>query len=155
LRKYELLFITHPDYDDEKVAAVMQRYQDVITRGQGVVKTSEKWGKRRLAYELDGLREGLYILMTFDADGDVSAELDRLMKIDQDVVRHMISRMDQPRHKINPRKPREPHTDEPRVESAETGLPVKVVREAPAGSASEAETVSVSRAPKTGETTQP
>lgn len=152
MRKYELLFITHPDYDDEKVAAVIQRYQDAITRGKGVVKTSEKWGKRRLAYELDGLREGLYILVTFDAGRDVSAELDRLMRIDQDVVRHMISRMDHPRHKITPRKPRETRPEEPRVESSESARPVKVVREAPAATAPEAETVF--KAPKTGETAQ-
>lgn len=154
MREYELLFITNPDYDDEKTAAVMQRYQDVIVAGKGVVKTSEKWGKRRLAYELDGLREGLYILMTFQAERDVAAEIDRLMKIDQDVVRHMISRMDHPRHKISPRKPREVRTDGPRVESSEAGLPVRVVREAPVEAANEAETVSVSRAPKKGETTQ-
>ena len=91
MRKYELLFITHPDYDDEKIASLIERYRSVITGGKGTVKTAEKWGKRRLAYELNGLREGIYILMTFEAEREVAAELDRVMKIDQDVVRHLIS----------------------------------------------------------------
>lgn len=142
MRKYELLFITHPDYDEEKIAAVMKRYEDVISGGKGVVKTSEKWGKRRLAYELNGLREGLYILMVFEADREVSAELDRLMKIDQDILRHMISRLDHERHKISPKKkkasPEPARTDEPRVAAAGP-LPVRVVRETSPGTAPEAD----------------
>jgi len=132
LRKYELLFITNAEYDEEKVASIMKRYQDVITRGQGVVNTSEKWGKRRLAYEINDLREGLYILMTFDSGREVAAEIDRLMKIDQDVLRHMISRMDHPKRKASPKKvqQREEKAAEPKIESAES-VPVKVVNEAP------------------------
>lgn len=130
MRRYELLFITHPDYDEEKVSSVIQKYQDVITNGKGVVKSAEKWGKRRLAYEIDDMREGLYILMNFDAEREVSLELDRLMKIDQDIIRHMISRLDHPRHKISPRKPlRDNRPEEPRVEPVESAPAVKVVRE--------------------------
>jgi len=94
MRTYELLFITHPDYDEEQISSIISRYQDVITKGNGTVKTSEKWGKRRLAYEINGLREGLYILVIFDGPPTLAAEVDRVMKIDQDVVRHMITRID-------------------------------------------------------------
>ena len=151
MRKYELLFITHADYEEEKVASVIQKYQTVITNGKGTVKSSEKWGKRRLAYEIDEMREGLYILMAFDAERDVSLELDRLLKIDQDIVRHMVSRLDHPRHKISPRKPlREMRSDEPRVESGESGPAVRVVREPFPGPAPQAETGS--QTPKPGGT---
>lgn len=151
MRKYELLFITNAEYDEEKVTSVTKRYQDVITRGNGVVVTSEKWGKRRLAYEINDLREGLYILMTFDAEREVAAEIDRLMKIDQDVLRHMISRLDLVKRKPNPKKAaREERPEEPRVESGESA-PVKVVKEAPAPVAPPA---LPEEAPKTGEDPQ-
>ena len=154
MRKYELLFITYPDYDDEKIATLIDHYRGVITGGKGDVKTAEKWGKRRLAYELNGLREGTYILMTFEAEREVAAELDRVMKIDQDVVRHMISRVDHPRHKITPRKVvREVKTDEPKVEPTGAVLPVKVVRESP--DEASAETDPGAKAPKVGETSEP
>jgi small subunit ribosomal protein S6 len=151
LRKYELLFITNAEYDEEKVASVIQRYQDVITHGNGIVKTSEKWGKRRLAYEINDLRDGLYVLMTFDAEREVSAEIDRLMKIDQDVLRHMITRLDLVKRKAPPKKAAtETKVEEPRVESAEVAPP-RVVKEA----APQAETqVETEKAPKTGETTE-
>jgi small subunit ribosomal protein S6 len=136
LRKYELLFITHPEYDDEKIAAVISRYQDVITNGKGAVTSAEKWGKRRLAYEINDLREGTYVLVIFEAEREVAAELDRLMKIDQEILRHMISRLDNVKHKQ--RTPRQPQRKpvEPRIESAAAPA-VRVVKEAPAETAPE------------------
>lgn len=151
MRKYEVLFITNAEYDEEKVTSVTKRYQDIITRGNGTVVTSEKWGKRRLAYEINDLREGLYILMTFDSSREVAAELDRLMKIDQDILRHMISRLDLVKRKQNPTKAaREATPEEPRVESSESA-PAKVVQEAPAPVAAPS---LPEEAPKTGENPQ-
>ena len=57
MRLYELLFITRPDYDEEKIASLIARYTDLITKGNGIVKTAEKWGKRHLAYEINDLRD--------------------------------------------------------------------------------------------------
>lgn len=149
MRKYELLFIMNPESDEEKVTSVMKRYQDVITHGKGTVLTSEKWGKRRLAYEINDLREGLYILMTFDAEREVAAEIDRLMKIDQDVVRHMISRLDLVKRKANPKKAAKNAQEGPKVESAES-VPAKVVKEAPVEAAAPA----APEEPETGENPQ-
>lgn len=131
MRKYELLFITRPDYDEEKIASIISRYQEVITGGNGTVHSAEKWGKRRLAYEINDMREGLYIMMLFDAEHQVAAELDRLMKIDQEIVRHMISRLDNvKREKRTPRQPLK-RAPEPRIESGQAQT-VRVVKEAPA-----------------------
>jgi small subunit ribosomal protein S6 len=149
LRKYELLFIVSAESDEEKVASVMKRYEDVITHGNGTVLTSEKWGKRRLAYEINDLREGLYILMTFDAEREVAAEIDRLMKIDQDVMRHMISRLDLVKRKANPKKAAKEAQEGPKVESAES-VPAKVVKEAPVEAAAPA----APEEPETGENPQ-
>jgi small subunit ribosomal protein S6 len=130
LRSYELLFITRPDYDDEKVASVISRYQDLITNANGTIQSAEKWGKRRLAYEINDLREGVYILINFQAGSKVASELDRLMKIDQDVVRHMISRIEHPERRVPQKAAQKAKPEEIRVEPDETAPPVKVVREA-------------------------
>lgn len=97
MRTYEILFFTRPDVEDEKLAQIMAKYQEAITKAGGVVKTSEKWGKRRLAYEIDDLREGLYVIMTFEGPNSLPREIDRAMRMDQDIVRHMISRVEQAR----------------------------------------------------------
>jgi small subunit ribosomal protein S6 len=95
LRLYELLFIVNPDSDDEKIQSVITRYKEVIENGNGVLKSAEKWGKRRFAYEINDQREGLYILMFFESSPEVPGEIDRLMKIDQDIIRHVIVRKDE------------------------------------------------------------
>ena len=116
MRIYEVLFIVRPDYEEEQIASVIARYKGVIANDQGVVTAAEKWAKRRLAYEIAGFREGLYIIMTFEGTPDIAAELDRLMKIDQEVLRHMISRIDDiPNRVAEPRKERA-RTEEPRFE---------------------------------------
>lgn len=125
MRAYELLFITYPDYDSDQVAAIISRYTDVITEANGKVVAADRWAKRRLAYEINGLREGLYILVTFAAEQAVCAEIDRRMKIDQDIVRHMISRLE---HLPEPKE--KPTTQEPKIEPDEKGpASVEVVAE--------------------------
>lgn len=138
MREYELLYITHADYDEEQIAAVISRYNDVITNGSGIVKSAEKWGKRRLAYEIKDCREGLYILTYLEAPKEVAAEIDRLMKIDQDILRHMITRLDN--IKLKKRTPRQPLRRNPeplRVEPTPEA-PAKVTKEAPESAPAEA-----------------
>ena len=74
MKAYELLFIVAPTIDDETRAGVMKRIETTITDAQGVVDNVDNWGKRKLAYEINGL----------------SAELDRVLRINDAVVRHMI-----------------------------------------------------------------
>ncbi|HHY34744.1 MAG TPA: 30S ribosomal protein S6 [Firmicutes bacterium] len=104
MRLYELMFITRPDLDEEKVSSVIGKYQDIITSTGGQVKKQDKWGKRRLAYEIDGQREGVYVLITFEGEPALTRELDRLMKIDADLLRHMIVRASP--SSLEPPKPR-------------------------------------------------
>jgi len=94
LRIYEILFIVRPDYDEDQIAAVIEKYTDVIIKDGGTVLSAEKWAKRRLAYEIAGLHEGNYLIIVFEGTPDIVDEIDRLMKIDQEVIRHMISRID-------------------------------------------------------------
>ena len=90
MRDYEVLFILPPQVEDEAQDAVIKRFSDVIMGGGGEVVNIDKWGKRRLAYEIKDLNEGIYVLMNYKAPKETSQELDRLMKISDDIVRHLI-----------------------------------------------------------------
>lgn len=94
MRNYELLVLVRPDFDDEKIASIIARYTDIIRNHGGVVTTAEKWAKRRLAYEINRVRDGIYLIFVFQGSAQLASELDRLLKIDQDVMRHMLCRID-------------------------------------------------------------
>ena len=90
MKAYELLFFVAPSIDDETRAGVMKRIETTITDAQGVVDNVDNWGKRKLAYEINGLSDGDYTLIDFHADPANVAELDRVLRINDAVVRHMI-----------------------------------------------------------------
>ncbi len=90
MKAYELLYIVDPAIDDEKRAGVAKRIETIIAEGNGTLDNAESWGKRKLAYEINGLVEGDYTLVDFHADPASIAELDRILRINDNVVRHMI-----------------------------------------------------------------
>ncbi len=90
MKAYELLFFVSPNIDEESRAAVMKRIETTIVEAQGVVDNVDMWGKRKLAYEINGLTDGDYTLIDFHADPANVAELDRVLRINDAVVRHMI-----------------------------------------------------------------
>jgi small subunit ribosomal protein S6 len=92
VRTYETLYIVDPNLTDEQVQAVMDKYRGIVTSMGGEMIASERWDRRRLAYEVKGQREGIYILMYFNGEASVQAEIDRVMKISEDVFRHLITR---------------------------------------------------------------
>ncbi len=92
MKAYELLYIVDPAANDEVRAGVSARIDVAITSDGGQVDSVDNWGKRKLAYEIDGLEEGDYILINFHADPTQIAELDRVLRINDAVKRHMIVR---------------------------------------------------------------
>ena len=92
MKAYELLFFVAPTIDEETRAGVMKRIETTITATEGVVDNVDVWGKRKLAYEIIGLTDGDYTLIDFHANADSIAELDRVLRINDVVVRHMIVR---------------------------------------------------------------
>lgn len=89
-KKYEALYIVRPDLSDADVQKIADRYKGVVETNGGTVESAAKWDKRKLAYEINNLKEGNYILMHFEAGPKVPAELNRLLGITDDVVRHRI-----------------------------------------------------------------
>ena len=90
MKAYELLFFVAPNIDDETRLATMKRIETTIAEGKGKVDNVEDWGRRKLAYEINGLNEGNYTLIDFHADPANIAELDRVLRITGAVVRHKI-----------------------------------------------------------------
>ncbi|MDO4536663.1 MAG: 30S ribosomal protein S6 [Coriobacteriales bacterium] len=90
MKAYELLYIVDPSANEEVRAGVSARIDVAISAGGGAVDNVEDWGKRKLAYEIDGLAEGDYILINFHADPTQITELDRVLRINDAVKRHMI-----------------------------------------------------------------
>ena len=90
MKAYELLYIVDPSANDEVRAGVSARIDVTITSERGTIDSVEEWGKRKLAYEIDGLNEGEYVLINFHADPTQIKELDRVLRINDAVKRHMI-----------------------------------------------------------------
>lgn len=90
MKAYELLFFVAPTISDEDRVAVMKRIETTIAEGAGKVDNVDEWGKRKLDYEINGLTDGDYTLVNFHADPQNVAELDRVLRINDAVVRHMI-----------------------------------------------------------------
>lgn len=94
MNKYESMYIVKPDLTDADVKKIADRFKTLVEEKGGSVESAEKWDKRKLAYEINGFKEGNYVLMNFECDSTVPAELSRLMGINDDIIRHRIFRLD-------------------------------------------------------------
>ncbi|KXH80592.1 30S ribosomal protein S6 [Sporosarcina sp. HYO08] len=94
MRKYEIMYIIRPTVEEEAKKALIERYDEVLTSNGAEIIESKEWGKRRLAYEIDDLREGYYQLVTVNAGVEAIDEFTRLANINEDILRHMAVRLD-------------------------------------------------------------
>lgn len=91
MRKYELMYIIRPDIEQEAVQAAVDKFQGVISNDGGEITKHDVMGKRRLAYEIKKFRDGIYVLVNFTAQPAVVAELERQLKISDEVIRHLVT----------------------------------------------------------------
>ncbi|EPH05531.1 30S ribosomal protein S6 [Propionibacterium sp. oral taxon 192 str. F0372] len=94
MRKYEVMMIIDPETDERQVAALLEKHLKVITDAKGTVENQDIWGKRRMAYEINKKPEGIYVVLDITATPDTIAELDRLMSIDEAIMRTKVMRTD-------------------------------------------------------------
>ena len=90
MRKYETIFILHPSLDEEAVKANIEKFKGVIENGGGTLENVDFWGKRQLAYEIAKVNEGFYTLINFEANTELPKELDRVFRITDGVIRHIV-----------------------------------------------------------------
>ncbi|GKU25835.1 MULTISPECIES: 30S ribosomal protein S6 [Clostridium] len=90
MRKYETIFILHPTFEEEAVKATIEKFKGVIENGGGTIDNVDFWGKRKLAYEISKVNDGYYTLVNFTAGPELPRELDRIFRITDGVLRHII-----------------------------------------------------------------
>ena len=88
--KYEVLYIIDPAQGEEGIAALVEKFKALV-EANGTLTSIDEWGKRRLAYPINDLMEGYYVLMTMDAKPEFPAELDRVFKITEGIMRSLIT----------------------------------------------------------------
>lgn len=89
MRTYEVMYIIKA-LEDEVIDGVIAKFDKVLADNGATVEKTDRWGKKPLAYEIQDLSEGYYVLVTFNAEPAAVKELDRVMKITDEVLRHMI-----------------------------------------------------------------
>ena len=95
MNSYELLYNIKPTVEEEARAALIARFADIVKNDNGEVENIDEWGMRKLAYAIDYISEGYYVLMNFKANPDLPAELERNLKISEDVMRFMVVKKEQ------------------------------------------------------------
>ncbi|MGQ9584603.1 MAG: 30S ribosomal protein S6 [Anaerolineae bacterium] len=95
MREYELVFIVDPTQDEEGVNAITDRVTQVITRSKGEVTRVDVWGRRKLAYPIKKFREGTYVLLQMQIAPEGLPELERVLKLTEPVIRHLLVRADE------------------------------------------------------------
>ncbi len=93
MRHYEIVFLVHPDQSDQ-VPGMVERYQSVIERGNGVVHRAEDWGRRQLAYPIAKIHKAHYILMNVEVGQETIEELESAFRFNDAVIRNLIIRCD-------------------------------------------------------------
>ena len=94
MSKYEVMYILRPTLDEAGKTEVMNTLHDVITSNGGSIANVDDWGLKELAYAIDDMTKGYYVVITIDADAACVAEFDRRSRIHSQVVRHMIVNLD-------------------------------------------------------------
>ena len=150
MRTYELALVVNAKIDNDARAAVVEKAKDYIVRHGGTIGEIEEWGKRRLAYEIQKMNEGYYYFIPFDAEPDCPAQLEKRMRIMENVLRYLIVAKDEnDTFSVTPEKteeaeeeaaeaPAEETAEAPAEEAAEAEAPAEEAAEAPAEEAAEA-----------------
>ena len=140
---YEALFVIDLDIGDESVKAIIEKFKGMIEQSGKIVRIDD-WGKRRLAYPINDKNDGYYSLITFDAPADLPAEINRVAKITEGVMRAMVLKAVAPTAKAPAAIA--PASDEA-APAAEVEAPAAEATETPAAEAAEAPAAEAAEAP--------
>ena len=93
---YETMYILRPDIPEEEVETHVSKYRDLVTEAGAEVLDTQMRGKRRLAYSISGHKEGIYVQLTHNGDGQQVATLERAMRLSEDVIRYLTVKQEGP-----------------------------------------------------------
>ena len=89
--KYEVLYVLNPNLTEEETAGIVEKIKTLIEQNNGTIDELNEWGKRKLAYEINYLTEGYYVLVKFTSGPELPAELDRILGITDGVIRSLVT----------------------------------------------------------------
>jgi small subunit ribosomal protein S6 len=120
-RQYELVYILPPDSTEQQVAELHTQIEGAVSKMNGAIEKTENWGRRKLAYEIGHNKEGVYVLDVINGSGDLMKELDRRLRTMDQVIRHMVVRVDEEKRVVErTRSQRQANSERRRVKR---GLP--------------------------------
>jgi small subunit ribosomal protein S6 len=133
-RFYEVMFIVRPDVEDADLDKLIAGFEHTVTGGGGKVRSTEKLGRRKLAYTVRKFNDGNYVLLTIDADGKLVHELERRLRVSEPVIKFITVRMDEEQKRIDKikaiRATRKKVSVQPAVESAVPAVPAETAEPA-------------------------
>lgn len=94
MNKYELVLVVNAKIEDEARVATVERAKEYVTRFGGTITNVDDWGKRKLAYEIQKMREGYYYFIQFESDSETPGELEQRVRIMENVIRYLCIRQD-------------------------------------------------------------
>jgi len=94
-RQYELVYILPPETTEQQATDLHEQVAGIVSRLNGTIEKTENWGRRKLAYEIGHFKEGVYVLELINGSGELMKEVDRRLKVIDEVVRHLIVRVDE------------------------------------------------------------
>lgn len=104
IKQYESLLLLHPATPEEKVEEVLGRLKGVIERGDGHLHRTENLGHRKLAYEVENEKKGLYLLLSFEGNGVFITDLARACELEEAIMKHLTIALDKPSEASTPRR---------------------------------------------------
>lgn len=120
-RKYELVYLFKPETPEQTMTDMHTQVETIVTRMGGTIEKTDNWGKRKLAYEIGHHKEGIYVLEVILGGGDLMKEIDRRLKVSDDLMRHLIVRVDE--DEIVVERSRSKRLEESRRRRIARGLP--------------------------------
>jgi small subunit ribosomal protein S6 len=94
-RQYELVYILPPETSEQQAADLHEQIAGIVARMNGTIEKTENWGRRKLAYEIGHFKEGFYVLEVINGSGELMKEVDRRLKVIDEVIRHLVVRVDE------------------------------------------------------------
>lgn len=94
MNKYELALVVNAKIEEEERVALVEKAKEYVTRYGGQISEVEEWGKKRLAYEIQKMREGFYYFIQFEAEATAPAEIENHVRIMDNVLRYLVVRKD-------------------------------------------------------------
>jgi small subunit ribosomal protein S6 len=122
-RTYELVYVVSPDATDDQVADLHTQVDAIVQRMNGLIEKTDNWGRRKLAYEIGRHKEATYVLEVIKGDGDLMKEIDRRLRVNDLVIRHLTVRVDEEQGVVE--RTRAKRTETSRRRRLARGLPAE------------------------------